>query len=651
MRNVDKQAWFPLPKRRGHPPVSGMRTGMTPPLRQDVTPAPALKPTNWVVYLVLALIVLAGVLPFADRAFYMDEHIFLLLARSARSNWMFPADTPVLFFGTRHADFASHTHPPVGEYFLAGIDWLMPEFNEAPYRMLFAVFPIMAALGFYSVARRFARAPLMLTLLLIASPAFFVMSHTVMMDVPMLAFLLVGLALFLSHIDGSRGRLIPASVCFILAAGIGYTALVPLGCLFLWALYRRRPWVELAAIAAAPTALAIWLGAMTVHFGRFPLADTVSFYLNQPRSTYGNVLATFSFLGGVGLFPWAFASIVDIGRKALWTVAAGAIGIASILTVPLTWSSANYRLWFIVLASAGLATLGVAFVGVFQRRARLPAHHSLVALWVPAVLIFFVIVGDMINARYILLALPALYLLMFSGARAGRIAPAAAVTWILSVGIATADYRFANGYRDWVDHTLTPLQQQGFRVWGAAESGLRFYLEQQGVDSLAATDLDPVGGDLIVQHNMFRYSLAEKLTVLLIRLNRYELTDWFPVRTFNTQAGAGFHDSRFGLVPYTWSRVPFDYVEVSQLSPLVGSLSGTDKGPHPQPVWSPEGPILVQREEIERFPFRSPPNAELRYELEGNGLAVLGDGFIELRQLGSSTVIWRNLRVVPPSLP
>ena len=126
----------------------------------------------------------------------------------------------------------------------------------------------------------------MLTLLLIVSPAFFVMSHTVMMDIPMLAFLLVGLAFFLSHIEGSSGRLIPASVSFILAAGTGYTALVPLGCLYLWALYHRRPWVELAAIAAAPTALAIWLGAMTVHFERFPLIDTVGFYLNQPRSMY-----------------------------------------------------------------------------------------------------------------------------------------------------------------------------------------------------------------------------------------------------------------------------------------------------------------------------------------------------------------------------
>ena len=119
-----------------------------------------LKATNCIVYLVLALIVLVGVLPFADRAFYMDEHTFLLLAQSAQSNWMFPADTPALFFGIRRADHAGHTHPPAGEYFLAGINWLMPDFNEVSYRILFAIFPIMAALGFYSVARRFARAHL-----------------------------------------------------------------------------------------------------------------------------------------------------------------------------------------------------------------------------------------------------------------------------------------------------------------------------------------------------------------------------------------------------------------------------------------------------------------------------------------------------------
>jgi len=37
--------------------------------------------------------------PFSSRAVYLDEHIFLNLARSAQTNWLFPQDTPGLFFG------------------------------------------------------------------------------------------------------------------------------------------------------------------------------------------------------------------------------------------------------------------------------------------------------------------------------------------------------------------------------------------------------------------------------------------------------------------------------------------------------------------------------------------------------------------------
>ena len=66
-------------------------------------------------YVLLAAIVLAGIIPFSSRAVYMDEHIFLQIARSAQSNWLFPNDTPGLFFGTPLANFASHTHPPIGD--------------------------------------------------------------------------------------------------------------------------------------------------------------------------------------------------------------------------------------------------------------------------------------------------------------------------------------------------------------------------------------------------------------------------------------------------------------------------------------------------------------------------------------------------------
>ena len=145
---------------------------------------------RWFAPVVLALVVLAGVIPFADRAIAFDEHIFLRLAASALENPLFPADTSAVFFGLLREDFASHTHPPVGEYFLAIIRLLVPIFNEVVYRLLFAVFPILAVISFHQLARRFSATPLAVSLLFAFCPAFFVMSPTLMMDVPMLAFLL-----------------------------------------------------------------------------------------------------------------------------------------------------------------------------------------------------------------------------------------------------------------------------------------------------------------------------------------------------------------------------------------------------------------------------------------------------------------------------
>src|SRR5438132_1170265 len=106
-------------------------------------------------YLVLAVVVLAGVIPFASRAVFMDEHIFLQIAKSAQTHWLFPQETPGMFFGLPKANFADHTHPPVGEYYLALIYAALGQFREVPFRILFSVFSIVAVFAFYRLAERF----------------------------------------------------------------------------------------------------------------------------------------------------------------------------------------------------------------------------------------------------------------------------------------------------------------------------------------------------------------------------------------------------------------------------------------------------------------------------------------------------------------
>ena len=99
-------------------------------------------------YLLLTAVVLAGIVPFSSRAVFMDEHIFLRIAKSAQTNWLFPQDTPGMFFGLPLANFSAHTHPPVGEYFLALLYTLLGSFNEVSFRLLFSIFSIIAVLAF-----------------------------------------------------------------------------------------------------------------------------------------------------------------------------------------------------------------------------------------------------------------------------------------------------------------------------------------------------------------------------------------------------------------------------------------------------------------------------------------------------------------------
>src|SRR5262245_60885631 len=165
-------------------------------------------------YVVLAVIVLAGIIPFSSRAVYLDEHIFLHVAQSVRTNWFFPQDTPWVFFGTRGASLAAHTHPPVGEYYLALLYSIFGQFREVPFRIAVSVFPIAAVLGFYNLARRFTPHPFLVALIFAANAAFFVYSSTMMMDIPMLAFLLVGFVLFFGYVLGLWG--------FFAFVGVGF---------------------------------------------------------------------------------------------------------------------------------------------------------------------------------------------------------------------------------------------------------------------------------------------------------------------------------------------------------------------------------------------------------------------------------------------
>ena len=90
-----------------------------------------------------------------------------------------------------------------------------------------------------------------------------------------------------------------------------------------------------------------------------------------------------------------------------------------------------------------------------------------------------------------------------------------------------------------------------------------------------------------------------------------------------------------GLVPFIFSRAAFDEVEVAEMCPLEAA------------VWSPEGPIFMQREAEREFPMKIPSNTKIEYELDGDGAAAVMTSGIRLIKGPAPRIVWRNFRIVP----
>lgn len=571
-------------------------------------------------------------LPFLGRAVFLDEHLLLQLARSALSHhWWLHQDVPTTFFGIALPNLSTHTHPPVLEYFLAVLYKVFGRFAPIGFRSVFLLFPLTAALTFYQLSKRFTDTPCAVTLLFICSPAFVVMASTLMADLPSLTFALLAYETFFQQ------RLRLSSMFFALALGTTYSMVIPFGCVVLWMVTQRTAMRDVLTIAAAGLPLGLWLCVTAYHFHAVPLAETAA-YLFTHHSVTHNGSAVLSFLGGTAVLPWAFI-LLQYGRQRLVTTSA--VCLAGTISLFREWPSIPYQLAYIALASSGLALLIYCVI-------RQKDTHPLFALWLAGGVSFLILVPEMIAARYLLFVLPPIYFICFKELKRTSVVPVVVATLALSLALAVADYRLAGAYRAWVNGTIPRLQEQGFRIWSGAESGLRSYLAERDIEPLSAIDLRPVGSDLVVQEDLFTYGLSEPVAVELIHIHSDTLNDSFGLRTLSATAEAGFHDSRTGLLPYVFSTSPLDRVTIAEISPFVRSLPQHVPSDYSSvPLWSPDGVLLKQVDEHMTFYLRIPHDIRVAYELQGAGEIVIDDSSIHLIKREPGPILWKNFRFLP----
>ena len=381
-------------------------------------------------WLCLALVLLVR-LPFLTQAIQGDDHTYLTEAAHALVEPLHPMHVKDVFLGNE-VDLRGHSHPPLDAWVLAGLLAVFGEVREIPFHAFYIVFSLVAVCAMWSLARRFSPRPFWATLLLIAVPAFVVNGNSFESDVPVLAFWLAAVALFLAD------RLALAAVALAAAALTSYQAVFVIPILLIWViLHRSQNPRHLSAVFCLLT----------------PFLTIAAFQLFERLTTGAAPAAVLT-----GYFG-------SYGFQRLSTKLASALMLF-------------IHSWFIVFPALVLPTLILAW-----RKRRDPDTLFLLA-WIAIFLACAFVVFFAGSARY-LLPMAAPLCLLASRLRAGWLAPVFAIQLAIGLGLAAMNYQHWDGYRQFA-RRIAPLSE-GRRVWIDGEWGLRSYLEAQGGLALTKT--------------------------------------------------------------------------------------------------------------------------------------------------------------------
>jgi hypothetical protein len=542
---------------------------------------------------ILVLAVTACAIPFLGQPFHMDDGFYMDMARNARQNPFFPNDTPYMFQGIFWSDLGSHSHGPFVTYFLAAIQRFFGEApgNEWIYHLFALIFPIIAVVSFYWICARFVERPLWPALMLACSPLFLVTQHTLMTDVPMLAFWLAAICFFLWGVHLNRSALFGFSAVFQIAAVFtSYQSLALLPLLGFYQLRKGRRRVGWVSLAIAPVAISVWYLVNCIHYGR-PLWEKTLGYMESrsplsPDVLWIKLVSVFEYQGWLVIFPFFILYILarDLKWRAFMLAALGAVYLSQFTVPDYGWLEKGIFVIGLVAGFFAIVEMGkTAWRAFFSGDKAVLADRvdmQFIALWYFGFFsycAFFLTEG---SARYILPMLPPFILCFFRMLEKSEIpeyrlpkrilnsamlaSGSLVLSLVLGLTLSRADQEFARIY--------PRVAAEVHRIAGHAsayssgEWGFRYYLGRKGVQALPADSSQVRGGSFIAVPKLAQpNNIPADLQSLLIPVETMTYKPDTPVRVLDRQTPAGFWSSGWGLIPFSFSLQPLEQVDIFQV--------------------------------------------------------------------------------------
>ncbi|HSM92030.1 MAG TPA: hypothetical protein VLT47_04025 [Anaeromyxobacteraceae bacterium] len=526
------------------------------------------------------LLAVAVLVPFRDKAYTIDDTVFLEQARHATVDPLHPSAFEMVTGEGRGRLVISSG--PVMAWLLVpaalagGAEWAA---HAAQLAML-----CLAIVATVALALRLGLAePWAATagLIVASAPAVLGMAGTAMPDVPAMALGVLGLERLVAWSRERRSHQAATAAAALALAPLARPHVVLL--LGVGALLVERPSGAEAGAAVwrrrlvdwVPLALATALAATIFVGTQDPISGAVG-----PVAATASVSAS-SFVGPNAIaFPvhWVLALPLAVplllARPRLlrerWPVFAGGVAAVAIVA-ELTRRGPFY---YAVIAGIGVAVLWDVVADAW--RGRDPAWLAL-GLWLFVALA--AVPYPHLPPKYLLASAPAAAILV---ARALAAAPPVRARWIagvtcvvgvaLGVAILRADAAFAGLARRAATELVKPHVAGGAHVWSSARWGFQWYAEQAGARQLTTHPPYPALGDLIVVSRNTDRGGSGILRMLesYPRLTRVGyLADSSPGgRVMDRRLRAGFFSNHWGLLPWRWGRTVLDEFELLRIDAL-----------------------------------------------------------------------------------
>lgn len=527
---------------------------------------------------ILIAITLLCLVPFVNKAFHIDDTLFIAAAKHIQTN---PAD----FYGFNINWYAADEsmanitkNPPLACYYIAFVAKLFG-FSEVVLHTAFLVPAVAVALGSFYLAKQLCSQPLLAVMAGILTPVFLVSSTNVMCDTMMLAFWVWAVTCWVWAMDKNQwSGLLISAVLIAFCALTKYFGMSLILLLFAYSVAKKRKigtWVLYLLIPVAVLVFYQW--ATFALYGRGLLSDAASYAskerwnLNRGLEFLWGGLIGLAFTGGCITTVLFYAPLLWSRRVMIGGVAFVVLFIFSLSLVG-TISNLPVRYDNVVLLQFGLMTLGgigVIWLAVADFYKSRDCKSFLLFLWVLGTVLFASFVNWTVNGRSILPMTPAVGILLGRMIdRRGKTARQIAgwrIGWpliptaIIALSVCWADYTLA-GTAKQAAKTIheTYMSRQSAVVSFQGHWGFQYYMEAHNAKPLDYMNSKPNIGDIIIVplNNTHQWLLREDRTSLLQVL---ELTPCRWLSTMNPLLGAGFYGSEFyGPLPFAFGRVPVE---------------------------------------------------------------------------------------------